>query len=222
MKLEHQIKTDPKGLKVQSFKHLADFVKYALRSNGRDYETIRQRMTTVAKFADITKHHGIKKDLSKVKEIYQDLFIGDRLIDRTPSSPNQHQHVATYEKIKKGGVVKCSVSLHKSAGEFGSIICFHEDSRAKELFTTIHFTDENLFFLSESNSKLGQAAVTKSQKSCAPIFEECRINFNFDKTHHLTKVDYLRKFDVNGKIANESETIDLSRLRTQTEIGMTK
>lgn len=213
MKLEHQIETNAEGLKPQHFKNLAAFVKYALQANGRDYRTILQRMTTVAKFATITKQDSIKKDLSKIKEIYQDFFVGDRVIDKTPSLSDKHQHVATYEKFKKGGVVKCSVSMRKSVGEFGSVICFHEVGREQELLTTMHFADDNLFFQTELNS---------NDKNFAPAYEECRLDFGFDKTNHLTKVEYLRKYGINERIYTDSKVIDLSQKRAQVESGMTK
>lgn len=209
MKLKKQIATNMDGLKEQGADNLAAFVKRALQANGRDYETICQRMMAVEEFVANTKEYGINADLSKIEEVYQDFFVGNRKINEAPSLSDKH--IATYEKHGEfGDVINCMVSMQRSSGEIGSVLWFNEIGHEKEFFTSVHFAEDNLFF-----QTLVLADAQERLKLDTQMNNNSYLNFSFDKMNHLTQVAYRLNFDTNRMNYTDCQLIDLAHTQTQ-------
>ena len=208
MNLKKLITTNLSGLKKQKPKNLIDFIKHALQDNGGDYETIRQRMTAVVEFVTNAKKYGannVERNFYKIKEAYEDFFVGDKKISKTKFHPDEYKAMYQRKSENENKIwEKRGVAVFHDPNKKTPLMYFGKRKSWAEFHkhdTGILFTDDALFFHDEYTAHYDEICLWGSGAEA---------KFIFDDLNRLRQVEYRVMCEPRLGIWGDTEVIDLT------------
>lgn len=215
--LKKQIMINADCLKEKKFDSVPDFVRWALQVNGVDYDRFKEQMTA------INEKFAYQPDLSKFKEAYKSLFVGDSRASNLEFLPNEF--AVKYETpLFNEKLATYKVAAQKSINQQSMVLNLAEkitmtDGREKEDLTTLHLSDNHLTMEYKYNADLGRNFDKKTFSYNNYERDQINYEFGFDEANQITKYGYYRCTSESANW-NRSQMKDL--LKTNQETGLTK